>query len=191
VYAIKYECLEIFEELSQTDEIDVYYGDEAGVSLYPMVPYAWQFPDEIVVLPSERSSRLNCLALLSRANDCFFRTKEGKVDSVWVADQITEFSLTLSRPTVLVLDNASVHKKAFKDHFSLWEEHGLFIFFLPPYSPHLNIVEILWKKVKYEWLQVKDYADKNTLHEAVGHILSEVGKSLTIAFQPFRKANLV
>jgi transposase len=92
--------------------------------------------------------------------------------------------LTLSRPTVLVLDNASVHKKAFKDHFAAWEERGLFIFFLPPYSPHLNIVEILWKKVKYEWLQVKHYADKNTLREAVGHILSEVGKSLTIAFQP-------
>jgi hypothetical protein len=151
-----------------------------------MVPYAWQFPDEKVVLPSERSSRLNCFALLSRTNDCFFRTKEGKVDSGWIAEQITEFSLTLSRPTVLVLDNASVHKKAFKDHFAAWEERGLFIFFLPPYSPHLNIVEILWKKVKYEWLQVKHYADKNTLYEAVGHILSEVGHSFRIAFQPFR-----
>jgi hypothetical protein len=174
------------EELSERGDIDLRYGDEAGVSLYPMVPYAWQFPDEKVVLPSERSSRLNCFALLSRTNDCFFRTKEGKVDSVWIAEQITEFSLTLSRPTVLVLDNASVHKKAFKDHFAAWEERGLFIFFLPPYSPHLNIVEILWKKVKYEWLQVKHYADKNTLYEAVGHILSEVGHSFSIAFQPFK-----
>ena len=176
------------EDLSSREELDIYYGDEAGVSLYPMVPYAWQFPDEHVVLPSERGGRLNCFALLSRGNDCFFRTKEEKVDSAWIAEQITEFSLTLPRTTVLVLDNASVHVKAFKDHFSVWEERGLYIFFLPPYSPHLNIVEILWKKLKYEWLQVKDYADKNTLHEAVRYILSEVGKSLSIAFQPFKKS---
>jgi transposase len=29
-----------------------------------------------------------------------------------------------------------------------WQERGLLLFYLPPYSPHLNIAEVLWRKLK-------------------------------------------
>ena len=55
---------------------------------------------------------------------------------------------------VIVLDNAPTHHSAeFQDQLERWEEEDLFIFFLPQYSPHLNIIEILWRKIKYEWLE--------------------------------------
>jgi len=164
----------------------VFYGDESGVSMLPPVPYAWQFPGEAVTLPSERSKRLNCFALISRCNRCFARTTDDKVTGDWVAQQIDTFCETLERLTVIVLDNASVHTKAVKERLSCWEERGLFVFFLPAYSPHLNIAEILWRKLKYEWLQVGDYADKETLYTAAKRLLGEVGKSLHIAFSPFK-----
>jgi hypothetical protein len=176
-----------YERLSEQGQIDVFYGDESGISLVPTIPYAWQFPDEVVTLPSERGGRLNCFALLSRCNDCFAKTTEGKVTGAWIAEQIDAFCSTLKRLTVVVLDNASVHLKAVKERLLTWEERGLFVWFLPPYSPQLNIAEILWKKLKYEWLQVGDYCDKETLHMAVRHLLDEVGKSKRIAFQPFKK----
>jgi transposase len=28
---------------------------------------------------------------------------------------------------------------------------GLFLYYLPPYSPELNRIEILWKQAKYFW----------------------------------------
>jgi transposase len=59
------------------------------------------------------------------------------------------------------------------------------------YSPHLNIVEILWKKRKYEWLQPTGYLSEDSLHAAVQHCLDEVGKGLTIAFGSFRKPNTI
>ena len=59
-------------------------------------------------------------------------------------------SLALSRLTIVILDNASVHKKAVKERWAVWQERGLFVFFLPAYCPHLNIVKILWRKPKYE-----------------------------------------
>ena len=65
----------------------------------------------------------------------------------------------------------------------------MFEWFLPVYSPHLNIAETLWKKLKYEWLQPQDYADKNTLHHAVWQALRAVGKSLKIQFSPAKKTN--
>ncbi len=171
--------------------IDLYYGDESGISLLPNVPYAWQFVDETVTLPSERGGHLNCFALLSRGNHCFTATTEAKVTGDWIAEQIQAFLLTLAlcRLTVIIFDNASVHLKAAREYAQVWEEKGLFVWFLPTYSPHLNIAEILWKKLKYEWLQSTDYRDKETLHTAVRSRLEEVGKSLKIAFKAFRNPN--
>lgn len=183
---MKREVLSEYEELSEQGAIDVFYGDESGVSLLPTVPYGWQFRDEVVELPSARGGRVNCFALISRCNRCFWRMTEETVTGVWIAEQIDAFAQEISRLTVLVLDNASVHIKAVKERLPVWEEQGLFVFFLPAYSPHLNIAEILWKKLKYEWLPVEAYKDKKTLHSTVSHLLGEVGRSLKIAFQPFK-----
>ena len=52
-------------QLSEQGHIDLFYGDESRVSLLPCVPYARQFQDEQVVMPSERGGGVNCFALLS------------------------------------------------------------------------------------------------------------------------------
>lgn len=158
------------------------------MSLLPCVPYAWQFADEQVALPSERGGSLNCFALISRDNQVHRHLTEGTITAAWISERLDALSLSLSRLTVVVLDNASVHKKAVKARWAVWQERGLFVFFLPPYSPHLNIAEILWRKLKYEWLCPEDYADKETLHLAVWQALAAVGQSLKIRFQPFRAA---
>ena len=44
-----------------------------------------------------------------------------------------------------------------------WQERGLSVFYLPAYSPPLNIAEVLWRKLKQEWLRAEDYADNETL----------------------------
>ncbi|MDD5275924.1 MAG: transposase [Methylovulum sp.] len=36
-----------------------------------------------------------------------------------------------------------------------WTWNFLPIYFLPPYSPELSRIEILWRKIKYEWLPFK------------------------------------
>jgi len=149
------------------------------------VPYAWQFADEQVVMPSERGG-VNCFALLSRDNRIHARLTQATVTSAWISEHLDALSLSLPRPAVVVLDNASVHTKAVKERRVVWQERGLFVFFLPTYSPHLNIAEVLWRKLKYEWLRPEDYADKETLRLAVWQALTAVGKSLTIQFSAFK-----
>ena len=80
-----------------------------------------------MTLPGEHGGHLNCFALLSRANRCFFRTTEEKVTGDWVSRQIDEFAQSLRRLTVLVLDNATVHTKAVREQLEAWEEKGLFV----------------------------------------------------------------
>lgn len=57
--------------------------------------------------------------------------------------------------TVLGLDHAPIHRaKAVREKQAQWKRRGLrpFFLFLPPYSPHLNRIELLWKQVKSRWL---------------------------------------
>lgn len=156
------------------------------MSLLPCVSYAWQFADEQVVMPSERGGVVNCFALLSRGNRLHARLTEATITSAFVSEQLDALSLSLQRLTVVVLDNARVHTRAVKERGAVWQERGLFVFFLPTYSPHLNIAETLWRKLKYEWLHPEDYTDKETLRLAVWQALAAVGESLTIQFSTFK-----
>jgi len=54
------------------------------------------------------------------------------------------------------------------------------------YSPHLNIAETLWRKLKYEWLRAEDYESKGHLQYAVKQALMAFGKRLSINFSAFK-----
>ncbi|WP_286817950.1 transposase [Desulfobacter sp. UBA2225] len=45
----------------------------------------------------------------------------------------------------------------FKSQIGTWEERGLFLYFIPKYSPQLNLIEILWKHIRYFWLSTSAY----------------------------------
>ncbi len=124
-------------------------------------------------------------ALLSRDNRCFFRTTEQAVDAPRICDYLDQFSHHLERATVVVLDNAPAHQGLLKKRRDAWEKKGLYVFFLPVYSPHWNIAETLWKKLKYEWLHPSDYGNKPLLCYRVWQTLATVGRDLKIAFKPF------
>jgi transposase len=56
------------------------------------------------------------------------------------------------RPTVVVLDNASIHHAIDAEVHERWlREHPMQLFYLPPYSPELNLIEIVWKPAKCHW----------------------------------------
>lgn len=61
-------------------------------------------------------------------------------------------------------------------------KRGLFLFFLPPYSPHLNIAETLWRILKGKWNQPADYASADTLFYAVNRALAALGTISKINF---------
>ncbi|MDR2087074.1 MAG: transposase, partial [Dysgonamonadaceae bacterium] len=68
-----------------------------------------------------------------------------------------------------------------------WQQRGLFITFLPPYSPHLNIAETVWRKLKKEWINPEDYLGKDKLFYATNRWLATLGKSVCIKFSHFNK----
>ncbi len=175
------------EQLAEEQFIDLYYGDEARVSTEPCIPYGWQFRDEELFMPSEKSGGVNCFALLSRSNGCRFETTQKYITAEFIFEQLERLSFALPRLTVVVLDNAPVHTAGIiKEQLGVWQERGLFVFYLPRYSPHLNIAEVMWRKLKYEWLTPLDYVCKENLFYTVRQALAAVGTSLRINFSKFR-----
>lgn len=191
VYRLKREVLGEYERLSEEGVIDLYYGDEAGVSLEPNVPYGWQFRDEEVSMPSEKGLGVNCFGLFTRSNKNWTATSEKPIDAAFVVEQLERFSFSIIKPTVVVLDNARIHTgRKMGERMAAWQRRGLFVFYLPTYSPHLNIAETVWRKLKYEWLAAADYKSKGHLQYAVSLALSAFGKSLKIRFSGFKHSSV-
>ncbi len=171
--------------MSEQGFIDLYYGDESSCSSQGYVPYGWQFPDEDVHIAVEKGFKINILGFISRSNQTHYTTTEQNINSSFVQQVIHEWVQTLTKETVLVLDNASMHRsKAMQEKMKQWQEKGLFIIFLPPYSPHLNIAETWWRKLKKEWLDPQDYQTTETLNQAIQRCLHK--QKININFSKFR-----
>jgi transposase len=86
------------------------------------------------------------------------------------------------RPTVIVLDNASVHHSIDQHTLDRWFlEHKALLFYLPPYSPELNLIEIVWKHMKYHWRRFVTWT-KETIDAELAALLSGYGTKFQINF---------
>lgn len=181
----KQEALAELGALEAREVIELYYGDESGFCNVPVVARAWQFPDEEIRITPARSKRLNVFGFLSRECEARTWTSEKAITAQFVVDSIDEWvAEKLLKPRVLVLDNARIHRsRLMHEKLVEWEAKNLYVFFLPAYSPHLNLIETLWRKMKYEWLKAEDYVSFEKLTEAVRKILKEIGNEFKIKFK--------
>ena len=117
------------------------------------------------------------------SNTLLFKTTTQSIDSHFIVDQFERLSMGIHKETVVVLDNAKPHTaQAIQERRPTWEQRGLTLFYLPPYSPHLNRAEILWRKLKYEWLRPHDYLSFEGLRYAVQLALAAIGSRLNMSF---------
>lgn len=83
----------------------------------------------------------------------------------------------------VVLDNASIHTcQAVQAREPLWLAQGLWLRFLPPYSPELNPIEILWKHAKPFWRRFVRW-EPARLNEEVDGLLQRYGTDFQISFK--------
>jgi hypothetical protein len=117
-------------------EINLFYGDESHVCTEGYVPYGWQFSGEDVYVSSEKAKRLNIFGMIDRENNFEGFCTNESIDAGKVVDFLDRYSFKVNKKTVVVLDNASVHRNAMiRERRTVWEKRGLFLFFIPPYSP--------------------------------------------------------
>ena len=83
----------------------------------------------------------------------------------------------------MVVDNASIHtSESFQDRLPRWSKQGLEVFYLPPYAPELNLIEILWRFMKYEWIELWAYTSWRHLVDYVEGVIKDFGDKYKINF---------
>lgn len=175
--------LEDPQERADDGDLDPYYFDATGFSLEPAAPHAWQTRGETIQIPSAHSKRLNVIAFFNTDNEVHPLMLTGSVDSHVVTFWFDDFRSRLRRKTVVVIDNAPIHtSEEFQECVATWRKRGLIIYAIPEYSPELNLIEIPWRKIKYEWLPFSAYQSFEALRDALMEIFSGIGSKYRITF---------
>jgi transposase len=84
--------------------------------------------------------------------------------------------------TVMVLDNASIHHNIDQQTIDRWFlDHRMVLFYLPPYSPELNLIEIVWKHARYHWRRFVTLP-KQAIDTEIAKLLGGYGSAFEIRF---------
>ncbi|MGB3510877.1 MAG: transposase, partial [Microcoleaceae cyanobacterium] len=62
-----------------------------------------------------------------------------------------------------------------------WKQKNLEIFWLPTYSPKENLIDILWKFIKYEWIEVNAKGSWSSFKKYLKKVLKNLGKEYVIS----------
>lgn len=182
-YAQKKQEVEALKAQAEKSTLDLYFFDGSGFCQTPYLPYAWQEKGETLALESEHGNRLNVLGFLSREQGLVACTTEENVTSELGIACFDAFCETLKRETVVTLDNASFHTSAaIEKKRSEWRSKNLTLFYLPKYSPQLNLIEILWRFMKYEWIEWWAYKGWPYLVKYVEDVICGYGTKYEINF---------
>ena len=177
------QTIEQFKHEQDAGRLDVSYFDESGFSLQSQVPYAYQPIGETLKIPSSQSQRLNVVGCFNTKNQLHAFSFECNIDADIVVACIDEFSHHLVKDTMLILDNSPIHRsEKVEAYLEQWKARGLSLYYLPKYSPELNLIEILWRFIKYHWLPLSAYLSFRSLVKAVENVLTHVGTTYQINF---------
>ncbi|AAK41947.1 IS630 family transposase [Saccharolobus solfataricus] len=120
----------------------MFFTDESGIHHDPSKVRRLGLYNVPVDYPSRKLNVLASIPLFDGV-PCFMFTYSN-VNSEIFAEFLRLFRN--SGPIVLILDNAKFHKNAYV--FSVASQLGITLLFLPPYSPDLNPIELVWKDLK-------------------------------------------
>jgi hypothetical protein len=114
-------------------------------------------PGERITIPSDRGARFNIWGMIDYNSryHCFYSTES--MTSERISDFLDKFSLTIRKDTLIVLDNAKVHRSKYtKKKRKIWEKQGLYLFFLTSYSLISTLPRLFLRMFKEQWMQPAD-----------------------------------
>jgi transposase len=108
-------------------------------------------------------------------------SRTGKRDAVVaLIDQIAQRE-ERTPLTLVVLDNARTHHRIDPANLDEWlVEHCLVLVYLPPYSPELNPIVVVWKHLKYHWRRFVTWTKEKSA-EQVQKLMEGIGSNFKIS----------
>ena len=157
----------------------------------------WCFTRVFIASPSGRK-RFNVLGVVNAVTkEVITVTNESYINAESICLMLLKLkALALEVPIIVVLDNARYQKC--KLVFGLAKALDIELLYLPAYSPHMNLIERLWKFVRNHCLYAKYYAEFDDFKGAIESCIEQANTThkealaslLTLNFQSFRKVQI-
>lgn len=147
----------------------LYFQDEAGVSLTPVMGKTWapKGKTPIVKVTGKRGG-LCVTSAISPASKMIFRLEKKRVN----ADIHIEFLEQMlkqhpKRKIIVIEDRAPAHRAKKVQEFVEAHKKKLAVYYLPPYAPELNPDEHVWEYLKAYQLKAHQAQDTKELRKLV------------------------
>jgi len=181
---MKAATLDKLKEMAKAGQCRLLYLDETGFCASPPVQRGWSpvgQPHCIVPLTHCRRSVLGAFDFA--ANTLHHRVTAQSIKRGTVTEFVEQLvELPDERVTVIVLDNASIHHGIDQAILHRWlVEHKTLLFYLPPYSPELNVIEMVWRHAKYHWRRFVNWS-RESIDAEIEQLLSEYGNKYQMCF---------
>ena len=164
------------------------YLDECGFSPSQPVNYSWTVPGQRKYVPYENpcGRRINAVGLLipEGPEPCLIWDQVPR--SIRSEDILAMLEGIPRRdvPIVVVLDNATTHRsKVIQAAQAELAAQGLEFYYLPPYSPELNLIETVFGGIKHHDLPERRYADLDQLYDAINQAFTQAETRLVARHQ--------
>jgi putative transposase len=175
--------LENLKAKADAGDLTLYYLDECGFAPTLPVGSSWVLPKQrkFVRYEAPQRRRVNAMA----AYRPYGRTPRLEVftaERTWDSYDLLGFLKALpwsSRPRVVVLDNASFHTSAvIRRARQELSASGIYLYYLPAYSPELNLIEPVFRQVKHQEIPQRSFTTRGDLRNAVETGFSNYGENL-------------
>ncbi|NET48874.1 MAG: IS630 family transposase [Merismopedia sp. SIO2A8] len=176
----------------------VFFVDAAHFVHRAYLGFVWCFTRIFIPSPSGRK-RFNVLGAINAVTkEVVMVTHESYINAGSVVELWVELAtLGLEVPITIVLDNARYQKCPFVKDVAYFL--GIELLYLPSYSPHLNLIERLWKFVRNECLYSTYYENFESFKAAIAGCLEKANTDhrekleslLRWNFQSFKKVHIL
>ena len=159
----------------------LYFQDESGISLIPVLGRTWAPKGKTQkVLVTAKRGGFCVTSAISPAGKLIFRIEKGRVN----ANKHIEFLKKImkqhpNRKIIVVEDSAPVHKAKKIEKFVEENKRRFAIYKLPPYCPELNPTEHVWAYLKAH--ELKTHQAQNT--EQLKHLVKRKMQSIQMKKQ--------
>ncbi len=175
--ALKAADLETLKLAAAQGYIELKYLDESGCCLESPVSYSYSRIKEHKHIEQTKTyaDRISILGVWQPEQSFDYALVQGSFNKeryVKVMNSIAQKSeQTLKqtgRLTVIVQDNGSPHTRHLaREHWQQWQSQGLFLFFLPPYSSQMNLIEAQWHQLKTHEIAGRIFDNEYDLANAI------------------------
>jgi len=154
----------------------LYFQDESGISLIPVLGRTWAPKGKTPkVMVTGKRGGFCVTSAISPAGKLIFRIEKGKVKAVQHIEFLRQIMKQHPHRKIIVIeDSAPVHKAKKVDKFVEQNKKRLAIYRLPSYAPELNPTEHVWAYLKAH--ELKTHQAQNT--EELKHLTKRKMQSI-------------